>query len=201
MLETGSLDSYINIDVHWFVGRWDFLPANSIPKDIARITVSLIYQKKTFSNYFVHKFVNHSNNRLFFICSLSLILIISLLRRISHFAQKCDIQTAAMLCCAFGRHCPSNAEISRSSSLSGKSLNGSVSYNSIENLLHISCTKDLILLFILFIISKRSNWFCDKLFHTTFVAFWNLFLVYWHLYIVVNSVECVCSIRHGFTDS
>lgn len=46
---------------------------------------------------------------------------------INHFAQKCDIQTAAMLCCAFGRHCPSSTELSRSSSLSGKSLNQSVS--------------------------------------------------------------------------
>lgn len=68
------------------------------------------------------------------------------LNRITHFAHKCDIQTAAMLCCAFGRHCPS-ADVSRSSSLSGKSLNGSVSYKCCKNLLergqkiHIKCTK------------------------------------------------------------
>ncbi|XP_058820049.1 GATOR complex protein Wdr59 isoform X1 [Topomyia yanbarensis] len=44
---------------------------------------------------------------------------------INHFANIYDIQTAAMLCCAFGRHCPSMYEISRSSSSSSKSINQS----------------------------------------------------------------------------
>ncbi|XP_055599327.1 GATOR complex protein Wdr59-like [Uranotaenia lowii] len=44
---------------------------------------------------------------------------------ISHFAKIFDIQTAAMLCCAFGRHCPSLYELSRSSSSSSKSVNQS----------------------------------------------------------------------------
>ncbi|XP_021701961.1 GATOR complex protein WDR59 isoform X1 [Aedes aegypti] len=44
---------------------------------------------------------------------------------ISHFARIYDIQTAAMLCCAFGRHCPSLYELSRSSSSSSKSVNQS----------------------------------------------------------------------------
>ncbi|XP_037051412.1 GATOR complex protein Wdr59 [Bradysia coprophila] len=39
---------------------------------------------------------------------------------ILHHAQNYDIQTAAMICCAFGRHCPQN-ELSRTSSLSNKS--------------------------------------------------------------------------------
>lgn len=47
--------------------------------------------------------------------------------RILHFAQHHDIQTAAMLCCAFGRHCPPY-ELSRSSSLSSKSIVHSVSF-------------------------------------------------------------------------
>ncbi|XP_053694110.1 GATOR complex protein Wdr59 isoform X1 [Sabethes cyaneus] len=44
---------------------------------------------------------------------------------INHFAKIYDIQTAAMLCCAFGRHCPSAFELSRSSSSSSKSANQS----------------------------------------------------------------------------
>ncbi|XP_001870851.2 GATOR complex protein Wdr59 isoform X1 [Culex quinquefasciatus] len=44
---------------------------------------------------------------------------------INHFARIYDIQTAAMLCCAFGRHCPSLYELSRSSSSSSKSVNQS----------------------------------------------------------------------------
>ncbi|XP_049538039.1 GATOR complex protein Wdr59 isoform X1 [Anopheles darlingi] len=44
---------------------------------------------------------------------------------IHHFARIHDIQTAAMLCCAFGRHCPSALELSMSSSSSSKSINQS----------------------------------------------------------------------------
>ncbi|XP_058057378.1 GATOR complex protein Wdr59 [Anopheles bellator] len=44
---------------------------------------------------------------------------------ILHFARIHDIQTAAMLCCAFGRHCPSALELSMSSSSSSKSINQS----------------------------------------------------------------------------
>lgn len=47
--------------------------------------------------------------------------------RISYFAQNSDVQTAALLCCAFGRHCPPMNDLSRTSSLSGKSINQSVS--------------------------------------------------------------------------
>lgn len=64
---------------------------------------------------------------LFWIKNGKFLISFSIFHRIGHFAQKCDIQTAAMLSCAFGRHCPSNTELSRSSSLSGKSMNGSVS--------------------------------------------------------------------------
>lgn len=59
-----------------------------------------------------------------------------ILFRILHFAQHHDIQTAAMLCCAFGRHCPPN-ELSRSSSLSSKSIIHSVSYSTSILLHHI----------------------------------------------------------------
>lgn len=54
---------------------------------------------------------------------------------ISHFARIYDIQTAAMLCCAFGRHCPSLYELSRSSSSSSKSVNQSVCMH-----LFVACT-------------------------------------------------------------
>ncbi|XP_040165744.1 GATOR complex protein Wdr59 isoform X2 [Anopheles arabiensis] len=46
---------------------------------------------------------------------------------IHHFARIHDVQTAAMLCCAFGRHCPSALELSMSSSSSSKSINQSPS--------------------------------------------------------------------------
>lgn len=96
------------------------------------------------------------------------------LNRITHFAHKCDIQTAAMLCCAFGRHCPS-ADVSRSSSLSGKSLNGSVSYKCCKNLLergqkiHIKCTK-LTFSLIIYIYLFLFIWFffCNHITRTHF---------------------------------
>ena len=52
--------------------------------------------------------------------------VIHIFFRILHFAQNYDIQTAAMLCCAFGRHCPPY-EMSRTSSMSSKSMSQSVS--------------------------------------------------------------------------
>lgn len=57
----------------------------------------------------------------FFVCADD----VSHFIRILHYAQNHDIQTAAMLCCAFGRHCPPN-EHSRSSSISSKSIAHSV---------------------------------------------------------------------------
>lgn len=47
---------------------------------------------------------------------------------IFHFATKVhDIQTAAMLCCAFGRHCPPPDQLYRTSSSGSKSVSQSVS--------------------------------------------------------------------------
>lgn len=46
---------------------------------------------------------------------------------IFHFAKIHDIQTAAMLCCAFGRHCPPQDQLYRTSSSGSKSVSQSVS--------------------------------------------------------------------------
>lgn len=46
---------------------------------------------------------------------------------IFHFAKMHDIQTAAMLCCAFGRHCPPQDQLCRTSSSGSKSVSQSVS--------------------------------------------------------------------------
>ncbi|XP_055640030.1 GATOR complex protein Wdr59 isoform X2 [Toxorhynchites rutilus septentrionalis] len=59
---------------------------------------------------------------------------------ISHFARIYDIQTAAMLCCAFGRHCPSMYELSRSSSSSSKSVNQSPSGSPYHTILPVDNT-------------------------------------------------------------
>lgn len=46
---------------------------------------------------------------------------------ICHFVKIHDIQTAAMLCCAFGRHCPPQDQLYRTSSSGSKSVTQSVS--------------------------------------------------------------------------
>lgn len=46
---------------------------------------------------------------------------------IVHFAKIHDIQTAAMLCCAFGKHCPPPEQLYRTSSSGSKSVSQSVS--------------------------------------------------------------------------
>lgn len=59
---------------------------------------------------------------------------------IFHFAKIHDVQTAAMLCCAFGRHCPD--QLYRTSSSSGsKSVSQSVStfcWGSLRNIWELS---------------------------------------------------------------
>lgn len=50
---------------------------------------------------------------------------------IFHFAKIHDIQTAAMLCCAFGRHCPPPDQLYRTSSSGSKSVSQSVSRRSL----------------------------------------------------------------------
>lgn len=46
---------------------------------------------------------------------------------IFHFVKIHDVQTAAMLCCAFGRHCPPPDQLYRTSSSGSKSVSQSVS--------------------------------------------------------------------------
>ncbi|XP_059613286.1 GATOR complex protein Wdr59 isoform X2 [Phlebotomus argentipes] len=58
---------------------------------------------------------------------------------ILHFAKSRDIQTAAMLCCTFGRHCPPS-EMSRSSSSSSKSISQSPSGSPYHTILPLDTT-------------------------------------------------------------
>ncbi|XP_055690509.1 GATOR complex protein Wdr59 isoform X2 [Lutzomyia longipalpis] len=58
---------------------------------------------------------------------------------ILHFAKNRDVQTAAMLCCAFGRHCPPS-EMSRSSSSGSKSISQSPSGSPYHTILPLDTT-------------------------------------------------------------
>uniref|UniRef100_A0A182QNN6 RWD domain-containing protein n=1 Tax=Anopheles farauti TaxID=69004 RepID=A0A182QNN6_9DIPT len=82
---------------------------------------------------------------------------------IHHFARIHDVQTAAMLCCAFGRHCPSALELSMSSSSSSKSINQSPSGSPYHTILPVDPSSNQGWLLVQQLKHLRSNSWSDSL--------------------------------------